>query len=73
MRFLNSWLAQEETMGGDNSRAVLVLTERPDDYSRDLGRLGLKPHFASQVSGLLDRLQDTPACGFVLRCLPKNG
>lgn len=53
-------------MGGDNSRAVLVLTERPDDYSRDLGRLGLKPHFASQVSDLLDRLQDTPACGFVL-------
>jgi hypothetical protein len=53
-------------MGGENSRVVLVLTERPDDYSRDLGRLGLKPHFASKVSSLLDKLQDTPACGFVL-------
>lgn len=53
-------------MGGDNNRTVLVLTERPDDYSRDLGRLGLKPHFAKKVSGMLDRLQDTPACGFVL-------
>ncbi len=49
-----------------NCRTVLVLTERPDEYSRDLGRLGLKPHFVSKVSCLLDRLQDTPACGFVL-------
>jgi len=53
-------------MGGDNSRAVLVLTERPDDYSRDLGSLGLKPYFANKVSALLDRLQEIPACGFVL-------
>lgn len=53
-------------MSGENNRTVLVLTERPDDYSRDLGRLGLKPHFASKVSSLLDKLQETPACGFVL-------
>ena len=53
-------------MSGKNNRIVLVLTERPDDYNRDLGRLGLVPHFAPKVSGLLDKLQEIPACGFVL-------
>ncbi len=53
-------------MSGENNRIVLVLTERPDDYSRDLGRLGLAPHFTPKVSGLLDKLQDVAACGFVL-------
>ncbi|MBA4358570.1 MAG: hypothetical protein C0405_12690, partial [Desulfovibrio sp.] len=45
---------------------VLVLTERPDEYSRDLGRLGLKLEFAAKVSGLLDKLLETPTSGFVL-------
>lgn len=53
-------------MSGDSSRTVLVLTERPDDYSRDLGRLGLTPVFAAKVSGLLDKLLETPTSGFVL-------
>ncbi len=52
-------------MGGDNRRTILVLTERPDDYSRDLGRLGLTLEFAPRVSSLLDKLQDTPISGFV--------
>lgn len=53
-------------MGGDKQRTVLVLTERPDEYSRDLGRLGLKLDFATKVSGLLDKLLETPTSGFVL-------
>ncbi|MBU1228639.1 MAG: PilZ domain-containing protein [Proteobacteria bacterium] len=53
-------------MGKDSSKTVLVLTERPDEYSRDLGRLGLKLEFATKVSGLLDRLLETPTSGFVL-------
>lgn len=53
-------------MGEDTSRTVLVLTERPDDYSRELARLGLRALFAPRVSKLLDRLQEAPASGFVL-------
>lgn len=53
-------------MRGDEHKTVFVLTERPDEYSRDLGRLGLKLEFAPRVSGLLDRLLETPTSGFVL-------
>lgn len=53
-------------MSADAEKKVLVLTERPDDYSRDLGRMGLRLDFAPKVSSLLDKLMEHPTSGFVL-------
>ena len=50
----------------NRERTVLVLTERPEDYSALMRRLGLAPQFFLSASALLTHLADNRTSGFVL-------
>lgn len=58
--------AKATQRGGGPPRPVLVLTERPPDYESALGFPWLEPLYESTVPGLLGRLAEQPASGFVL-------
>ncbi|MBU1228638.1 MAG: PilZ domain-containing protein [Proteobacteria bacterium] len=51
---------------GSARRDVLVLTDRPQDYEKEMERLRLAAQYAPSVTYLLDRLHDHPFGGFVL-------
>lgn len=58
--------AKATERGGGPPRPVLVLTDRPPDYSAVLGFPWLEPLFESSVAGLLERLAGQSVSGFVL-------
>lgn len=48
------------------AHTVLVLTDKPEAYAKDMRRFGLKALYAPTVEGLLNHLLDNPTSGFIL-------